>query len=104
MTNSKRVGWSIGSLPGSAPFRILTTYGAARRHNPVGKDKAGLPTLMGNQQPCLFGLFQGVEQVSFFVHAKRRQEIKAKHPTDAGGGGQDALRSFTDAVDAAPEH
>jgi len=25
MTNSKRVGWSIGSSPGSAPFRILST-------------------------------------------------------------------------------
>ena len=35
MTNSKRVACSIGSSPGSAPFRILSTYGAERRHNPV---------------------------------------------------------------------
>src|SRR6516164_6911372 len=32
MTSSKRVGCSIGMSAGLAPFRILSTYQAARRH------------------------------------------------------------------------
>jgi hypothetical protein len=32
MTSSKRVGCSIGRSPGLEPFKILSTYDAARRH------------------------------------------------------------------------
>jgi hypothetical protein len=70
----------------------------------VSKDEARLPALLRHQQPGSLGLVQGIEQIVLFLFGKRRQELKGKGPTDAGGGGQDALRSFADAVDAAPEH
>ena len=70
----------------------------------VSKDEAGLPALLGHQQPGPLGLVQGVEQIVLFLFGKRHQEFKGKGPTDAGGSGQDALRGFADAVDAAPEN
>ena len=70
----------------------------------MGKDEAGLPTLVGDQQPSPLGLIQRIEQIFLFLLGKRCQEIKGERPPDAGGGRQDALRGFADAVDAAPEH
>ena len=70
----------------------------------VGKDEARLPALLGHQQPGALSLVQGVEQIFLCLLGKRRQEFERERPPDAGCGGQDALRGFADAVDAASEN
>ena len=70
----------------------------------VGKDEARLPALVGHHQPSPLGLVQGVEQIVLLLLGNRHQELKGEGPSDTGGGGQDALGGFADAVDAASEH
>ena len=70
----------------------------------VGKDKARLPALPGHQQPGALSLVQGVEQIFLCLLGKGRQEFERERPPNTGCGGQDALRGFANAVDAASEY
>ena len=70
----------------------------------VGKDEARSPTLPGHHQPGAFSLVEGVEQIFLFLLGKGRQEFERERPPDTGCGGQDALRGFSNAVDAAADN
>ena len=70
----------------------------------VGKDEARLAAPPGHQQPGAFSLIEGIEQIFLFLLGKGRQEFERERPPNTGCGGQDALRGFADAVDAAAEN
>ena len=70
----------------------------------VGKDEARLPALPGHQQPSALSLVQGIEQIVLLLLGNRHQELERERPPNTGCGGQDALRGFANAVDAAPEN
>src|SRR5438034_5303264 len=70
----------------------------------VGKNEARLPPFMRHDEPRALDLVQSVEQIIVLLLGKRRQKLERERPPNTGCGGQDALRGFANAVDAAPEN